>query len=379
MSTVTPIRPQRKTAERKLETISLREVTAKRIEALMPGLLYKGKVAVLAGLPGDGKSLLAVDIAARLSIGGLRPCDPPGVFEQSRTLLMTAEDDPEDTIRPRFDVAGANVDWVDLVKGTSYVDAKGNRVLDIANLVDDLPMIEARTKEHNVKVLIIDPLTSFAGAADTNKTGEMRTLLDRLSQMAARTGVAVLIITHLNKRSDARRAMDMIAGSHVISAAVRIVLATARDPQDEKRRLVLPLKLNIDKEGGGFAYEVRGREHPGLKTELPRMDWEKARVFDITANEVLVQSTSRAAASVEKLKEVTDWLKERLSAGEVKAADMWRAAEAKKYSPRRVKDAKRAAGVVTEQKGLHGAWYWRLGASSPGVGATDGGGEEIDA
>src|SRR5262249_50944467 len=149
----------------------------------------------------------------------------------------------------------------------------GTRELDTVALLEDLPAIERRIVSGKVSLLDIDPLTSFTGRADTNKTNDTRRLLDSLGQMASRTGVAGWVITHLNKRGDARKAMQMIAGSHVITAAVRVALVTARDPNDRQRRLLLPVKLNIDSDDGGFAFRIEAVEHP-VAGRVPRVVWE---------------------------------------------------------------------------------------------------------
>ena len=91
----------------------------------------------------------------------------------------------------------------------------------------------------------------------------------------------------MNKRSDARKAMQMIAGSHVIVAAVRVVLVIARDPNDKARRLILPIKLNIGPEDLGFAFRVAARSHPTCG-DVPTCDWERDNVSDVNADDVLI-------------------------------------------------------------------------------------------
>jgi hypothetical protein len=344
----------------RLETVAIARITAKPIVPLWPGVLYAGKVTVVAGVPGDGKSLVSVDITARISAGLAWPVGD-GRFKQSRVALMTAEDDPADTIRPRLDTGGANVELVELIRGVSRIDENGKRVLDMVSLTDDVPKLEVRLLELAVSLLVIDPLTSFADS-DTNKTADMRRLLDRLSQMAARIGIAVLVVTHLNKRSDARRALQLVAGSHVITAAVRVALVTARDPRDRHRRLLLPIKLNIDRDNGGFAYRIAPERH-AVCGEVPRVQWEGDRVRDLTADEVLCDSTPRAQAAVDKANECQDWLRDLLRTEPVQAATMWHQAKEKGYSERRVRAALRAIGATAEVLGYQGKWHYRLPVS----------------
>jgi putative DNA primase/helicase len=341
-----------------LKVTAISSIAAKPIRALWPGCLYCGKVTVIAGVPGDGKSLSAVDIVARITSGGQWPVGD-GSFKASPALLLTAEDDPADTIRPRLDMAGGNTDQVKLIEGVHRVDPQTNqRTLDLVSLITELPAIERQIVESKASVLVIDPLTSFAGS-DTNKTGDMRRLLDCLAQMAARTGVAVLVITHMNKRSDARRAMQMIAGSHVIVAAVRVVLVTARDPNDKARRLLLPIKLNIGPDDMGFAFRVVPKTHE-ICGEVPTIEWEPGLVGDMSADDVLIDSTPRAQAAVEKSCEVQLWLRELLKTEPVEARVMWNRAKEKGYGERRVKAALKAIKATCEVLGYQGKWHYRL-------------------
>lgn len=341
-----------------LKVSRISSVKAKPIRPLWPGCLYHGKVTVIAGVPGDGKSLLTTDIMARISAGKDWPVGE-GTFKAAASLLLTAEDDPADTIRPRLDQAGANTDLIELIEGVHHIDAAtGERSLDLVSLISDLPAIERKIIELGAAALVIDPLTSFADS-DTNKTADMRRLLDGLAQMAARTGAAVMVITHLNKRSDARKAMQMIAGSHVIVAAVRVVLVTARDPNDKARRLVLPIKLNIGPDGTGFAFRVVPKTHP-VCGDVPTVEWEEEKVGDLSADDVLIDSTPRAQAAVEKSTEVCEWLRDLLKDGPIEARVMWNKAKDKGFSERRVKTGLKIINATCEVLGYQGKWHYRL-------------------
>lgn len=347
-----------------LKVTKISSITAKPIEPLWPGCLYRGKVTVLAGIPGDGKSLMGIDIAARITAGKVWPVGD-GKFNVAPVLLLTAEDDPADTIRPRLDVADANTDLVELIEGVHHIDPQTQqRSLNLVSLIADLPAIERKILELRAATLIIDPLTSFAGS-DTNKTSDMRRLLDDLALMAARTGVAILVITHMNKRSDARKAMQMIAGSHIIVAAVRVVLVTARDPNDKKRRLVLPIKLNIGPDDLGFAFRVTLKDHP-ICGEVPTAEWEQDHIADMSADDVLIDSTPRAQAAVEKSCEVQLWLREILKEP-LEARAMWNKAKEKGYGERRVKTALKAIKATCELMGFQGKWHYRLPVSDTKV------------
>src|SRR5450631_436501 len=136
-----------------------RDIQAKRLMPLWPGVLYRNKVAIIAGLPGDGKSLITTDIVARISRGDHWPtCDlraPKGY-----AIMITAEDEQQDTIRPRLDAAKADPDRYEIITGVKRTDDKtGEFELDTVSLIDDLPKIEAVIAETSATIVIIDPLT----------------------------------------------------------------------------------------------------------------------------------------------------------------------------------------------------------------------------
>lgn len=340
-----------------LSFIKMSEVRPEKIIPVWPGVLYKGKVTLIAGVPGDGKSLMSCDIAARATVGGPLPCGA-GHFDKMRVAFITAEDDPGDTIRPRLDMAGANVDDVLLIRGKYNTDKDGVRHLDQIELLEDIALLEPMIQDQQIKLLIIDPLTSFS-SGDTNKTQESRRLLDAVAQMAARQGLSVLVITHMNKRGDAKTAMQLVAGSHVLIAAVRIALAMARDPNDAARRLLLGLKVNIDAETGGHAFRVDVKEHDEVG-EVPVIVWEEQRVTNMTAQDVLIDSTPKAQANVEKTMEIQEWLKARLANGALQAVQLFEEAEDKGYTIPRVRLALKHMGAWWERRAFKGPVYWSL-------------------
>jgi hypothetical protein len=332
------------------------DIVAKPLHPIWPGVLYRGKVMIFAGLPGDGKSLGTCDIVARVTSGGIWPTTNMKA-EKGYAIIVTAEDDPEDTIRPRLDVAGADPHRYELITGVNRRNETGELELDTLSLLADIPKIEAVIAETHAAALIVDPLTSFT-RADTNKTGEMRLLLDALAGLARRTGICIVIVTHLNKRADAKRAMHMIAGSHVIVAAVRTAYATAVDPNDKSRVLMLPLKLNIAAQEGGFAFRIKTRNHE-VCGAVPYVEWETDRVTDLSADDALIDCTPRAQAAVEKTAEVQTWLRQMLAAGPVAAVTLWREAEEHDYSERRVRSALKSVKAICDVKGYQGKWhYW---------------------
>ena len=169
----------------------------------------------------------------------------------------------------------------------------------------------------------------------------------------------MLLITHLNKRADARKAMQMVAGSHVIVAAVRAAFATGRDPQDDQRRLLLPLKLNNSAEEGGFAFRVIVEQHK-ICGDTPTLEWESVRVKDVSADEALAGPTPRSQGAADKCAEAEEWLREKLSCGPVESDQLKREARDKGISGRRFSQVLKVLRAASEPIGYQGKWITRL-------------------
>jgi KaiC/GvpD/RAD55 family RecA-like ATPase len=342
-----------------LEIITMDKIERVRLIAVLPGLLYRGKMTMLAGVPGDGKSALSLDLVARMSAGKPWPVGD-GRFEAADVVLLTAEDDPNDTIAPRLDLAGADSSRVHLIQGTSNYDpVTGAKSLDIVSLANDLGAIERTIKKTKAGMFVIDPLTSFADS-DTNKTVDMRRLLDGLKKVAERTEAVFLIDTHFNKRSDAKTAMQMIAGNHVIIAAPRIVLVTARDPSDLARRLILPVKLNVGSDQMGFAFRLVGKEHE-VCGDIVTVEWESKHETKLRANDVLVDSTPRALAAVAKTDEIRAWARELLKDGKPVASEvLMKQAKEQGFTEKRVRATLKDIGALASPGKFGSKWQYQL-------------------
>jgi archaellum biogenesis ATPase FlaH len=169
-----------------------RDIEAKAMEWLWPGWLPLGKLAVLDGDPGLGKSTMLLDLAARISNHGLMPDGKIGIA--GAVIVMSAEDAADDTIRPRLEAAGANLDRViDL----SHVIVNGEeRPIEVPK---DLPLIASKIKEHKARLLIVDPLMAFLCGADANKDQEIRRVLYKFSKISEKYRCATIAMRHLNK------------------------------------------------------------------------------------------------------------------------------------------------------------------------------------
>jgi putative DNA primase/helicase len=236
--------------------ISMAEVHSRPIEWLWPGRIARGKVTLIAGDPGLGKSFLTLDLAARVSRGSPWPDAPNASAPLGGVVLLSAEDDAEDTIRPRLDAAGADVHRIKLLQAVRH-NYRENQKEAVFSLGTDLPALEAAIlATPGCRLVVIDPITAYLGETDSHKNAEIRGLFAPLAALAAKHGVAIVCVTHLNK-SGSGPAIYRSIGSIGFVAAARAVWAVIKDRDNPRRWLMLPAKNNLAPDALGLAYTLR--------------------------------------------------------------------------------------------------------------------------
>ena len=218
------------------------DIAPERLKWLWPRRIPLGKVTVIAGDPGLGKSLVTLDLAARVSRGGMWPDGSENLI--GTVLLLSAEDDAADTIRPRLDACDANVENVHILESITVVDGDGRPDSKLVTLLDVKPVELWLHRHPDCRLIVIDPITAYLGDADSHKNAELRALLTPWAKLAADCGVAVVAVSHLTKNSSTS-AMYRVTGSLAFVAASRAVWVVAKDRQDPDRRLFLPVKCNL--------------------------------------------------------------------------------------------------------------------------------------
>ena len=213
------------------------EVETRPVEWLWPGWIALGKLTVLDGDPGMGKSTLLLDLAARVSRDGLMPDGAVGPVGAS--VILSAEDGDEDTIKPRLAAAGGvegRLFTLSAVKG----DDGEERPPEIPR---DLPAVETAVTERGARLLIIDPLMAYLTGVDAGRDQDVRRALFKLARLAERRNCAVVCLRHLSKFGD--RAIYRGGGSIGIVAAARSGLLVAAEPEHAHRRVLAATKCNL--------------------------------------------------------------------------------------------------------------------------------------
>ena len=336
----------------------LANVKAEPVRWLWPGRIARGKVAFLAGNPGLGKSQTTASMAAIVTTAGRWPVDRTRA-ERGAVAFLTAEDDAADTLVPRLKAAGADLSLCHVLDAVRATDREGLPTLRGFDLSRDVSALaEMLTRIGDVRLLVIDPISAYLGGVDSHRNAEVRALLAPLSDMAARLGVAVVAVSHLNKGGGAD-ALSRVTGSLAFVAAARAAWIVAKDPQNPARRLFLPAKNNLGPDGSGLAFEIEPATIDG-GIETSRIAWHTEPVT-ITANEALAADggPDRREEAPQR-KEAEEWLAESLSGGPVPSADLLRSAGSVGISRRTLFRAKEALGVAAAKGDFKGGWVWRL-------------------
>ena len=244
------------------------EIAPEAIDWLWYQRIALGKLTIYAGDPGLGKSQGTLDLAARLSTGEDFPDGSP--CRIGDTIILTSEDDPGDTIRPRLDAAGAEVSRVHIIKGERTADGKTKPIYSLKNYFVFMDaIIQIREKGHDFCLLIIDPLDSFLDGGDSNSNEQVREALDGICALAEKEKFAIVGIKHFNKGGG--NAAYRVGGSIAFTAKARSVWVFTEDSEKD-RRLFLPLKNNLGAGGGGFQYSIQVKDTGGIIA--PFICWE---------------------------------------------------------------------------------------------------------
>lgn len=319
------------TKEEKLEILRLSDVPLQEVKWLWYPYIPFGKITIIQGDPGEGKTTLALRLAAACTTGQTLP--GMEVAEPFNVIYQTAEDGLGDTVKPRLMDAGADQE----------------RVLNINESEKTLTLLDERIEaaiiQTGAKLLILDPIQGYLGErVDMNRANEIRTVLKNVAAVAERTGCAIVLVGHLNKSAGANSAYRGL-GSIDFRAAARSVLLVGRVKKELNVRVIVHDKSSLAPEGKSMAFSLGSEE--GFR-------WLDG-YEDITADELLCGvSSATKTASAEKL------IRDMLSGGEpVAANEIFCTAEAKGISKRTVNEAKKNIdGIVSTKIGKQ--WMWQL-------------------
>ena len=312
--------------ENQVDIIKMSDVAIEEVKWLWYPYIPFGKLTIIHGDPGEGKTFLVIAITAALTKGeaiyGTESHEPMNVIYQ------TAEDGLADTIKPRLVSVGADCERVLVI----------NEEFKQLSMTDE--RIEKAIIQNNAKLLILDPLQAYLGAdVDMHRANEIRPIMSNLGRVAERTGCAIVMIGHVNKGGG--KSSHRGLGSIDIFATARCVLAVGKSPKDPNIRIMAQSKNNLAEFGPSIAFEI----NDGLKF---------IGECDVSVDDLLSNLGSRR----DVISEAKHLLTVQLANGQKSYEEISTIAKHQNISVRTLKTAKKELDITSTKIG--DKWYWKM-------------------
>jgi len=320
--------------QKKLKVRYYKGIKCRTIDWLWYPYIPYGKVTIIQGDPGQGKSTLALNLAAIVSTGGVLPFTNDRV-EQGTVVYQNSEDGIDDTICPRLKKYGADLDRV------AYIDET-----DISLAMDD-ERLDQVLLETGARLMILDPIQAyFKENTDMNRASGIRPVMNKLGKLAQKHNCAIVLIGHLSK-SKGLNELYRGLGSIDIPAAARSVLLVTEMTDNPREKVMAQIKSNLAPIGDSVVFRIKG--------DSP-IEW--VRKSRITAEELIEQTTD----NVSKEQRAESIIYQLLKGGEKPSKVVLTECENNGISNRTVKTAKSKMNIITTKK--KDGWYWSLATTN---------------
>ena len=317
-----------------LKLIHMEDVVSKEVEWLWYPYIPYGKITIIQGDPGEGKTTLVLKLAAALSRDLPLPCDDDKEYEPIHIIYQTAEDGVEDTIKPRLEKAGADCSMIRVIDETDKE----------LSMTDD--RLEQAIIETGARLIILDPIQAYIGATvDMHRANEIRPVLKHLGIIAEKHNCAIILIGHMNKASGSKSTYRGL-GSIDIQATARSVLLVARLRDKPNIRIMAHDKSSLAPAGDAIGFEIT--EDNGMVCIGP---------YDITIDELLSGNEGRGK---KKLDIAENFIKEYFGTNKVIPSNEIMMEAAKRSIKRNtLLSAKKKLGITSDkEKAEDGTIYW---------------------
>jgi hypothetical protein len=313
---------------------------------LWPGRIPRGAITVFDGDPGTGKSTIMADVAARVTRGSTMPPAPADRSgEPAAVIMLSAEDDPARTIRPRLEASGADLKLIEIVQG---VADGGDERMPI--LPYDLGALKGLIEQLHAALIVIDPVMAYWGdGIDSHRDQSIRFALRQFAQLAEQTQCAMVLVRHLNKLAGGD-ALYRGGGSIGIIGAARSGLLLAKHPNDPGSRVLASTKSNLGPPPRSIVVSLASTGHVAAAA------WGEE--IDMSADELLGHGMIGRPSKVDLC---ADAIREFLADGPRKTVEMIGELERRGFRERTIDSARAKAGVKASVSEVGGDWYVELG------------------
>ncbi len=328
-----------------LDLVALCDVALENVKWLWPGRIAYRKLNIIAGDPGVGKSQVTLDVAARVTKGVALPSGEP--VAPGNVVLLTAEDGPADTVRPRFEAAGG--DPAQLHVFNAIIEPDGSKRLP--RFPEDLAWLRAAIEQVDGKLVIIDPLSAYlSGSINSWNDQHVRHVLALLAQLAEETGVAVVIVMHLNKATN-QGVMYRAGGSIAFVAAARSVQLVVPHPDDDDLRVLSVVKSNLAKKPSSLLYRIESHGRAS------RIRWGGVSPLDA---ETLLAEQARSGEKQLKIEDAKDFLQDVLPGARRPKEEVMAEGQKAGHTRRTLERAfSKMSGICTKDD-FGGSGWWQL-------------------
>ena len=351
-----------------LESVRVSDIEQRAVDWWWPGRFAIGKIGVIAGLPDEGKGQLVCYMAARATRGLTWPI-AEGRSRCGNVIILSAEEDPGDSLKPRLIAAGADPERITLIKMIRELGEDGQPKKRMFSFVTDLPALRQKIVEvGNVVAVFIDPVTAYLGVdeMDSYRDTDVRAVLGPLKELAEEMRLSVISVMHFNKKVDITNALLRVSNSLAFVGLPRHVYAVVHDA-DNERTLFLRAKNNdvakSDSQTLSFRFEEKETgfdEKLGMSIRAPHIVWDSEYV-DISATEAMQAASENKSPA--KKDEAKNLLLALLADGqEVLQTEIEETAAGHFISQRTIRRAAKDLKIIPQKdrSSPKGGWYWAL-------------------
>ena len=327
----------------KVNAVSAASIKPVAIRWLWPGWLAKGKLHILAGAGGTGKTTLLISLIATITTGGRWP-DGSRCSEPGNALIWSSEDDPADTLVPRLAAAGADLNRVHIIQGR--INAQGEA--DPFDPANDIALLRATATEiGGVSLLMLDPIVS-AVKGDMHRANDVRRALQGVVDFAEQNLCAVVGISHFAKGGAGSSPADRVIGSQAFSALARTVLVAAKQ-EGTDMRVLARAKSNIGTDEGGVSYTIEPC-NIGDGIEATRVQW--GDVIEGSAREILGDAEACDEERLDDSDNPAEALRRILSTGPLTGKEAKNLMVGNGYTQKQIRNARENLSVTTARAGF---------------------------